>query len=486
MEPGPSSLDVEETYVIYPRDGTNKDQTNTIGEILTQFAKPLTVYVSQTRTVGINFWLATLNEKQAISIAHELAPEASLVTNSHSAHLTYKMTYYVTEPKINHQHLDKGRDFDYLRFVCQEPEKSLEETPHYYYDVTEPILGNGIPVYIVDTGATLHHKEFDKVRGNVEWIHVGEDVGGGHAEDDSSVDPAQGNTGGKGHGTAMLSLVTGKTLGISKGVKPYIIRMPRRHIPGPLQEGRPGHATNEDWLEGVSRVNDHLAERIRTAKAITLLAFHIPQRSFHRNGVDHSAGFDARMRFLLMDLVRKGALPITGSGNAFKPTIDGFPANYGRSDYDPIPEVLVVRGVHPTSFNLAYQTDFAQGLPHIFAPALNVRCAEGNHDLWNISKFRRGDGTSCAAAITAGLAAYVLRLGQVNSDHTILNTPLSLKNYILSLSWSRMIDHGRPLPAIWNGLRRKPSFREDARDIGDVALDITRDIKRKLGKKFSK
>ncbi|KAI1445085.1 peptidase S8/S53 domain-containing protein [Annulohypoxylon stygium] len=454
MEPGPSSLDVEETYVIYPKDGTNKGQTSIIGEILPHFAKPSTIYVSQTKIVGINFWLATLSERQAICIAEELDQEASLVADS--------------------------------QFVCQEPEKSLEDTQHYHYDCTEPILGNGIPVYIVDTGATLHHEEFDKVRSKVEWIHVGEDVSGGNAEDDSSIDPIQVNTMGKGHGTAMLSLVTGKLLGISKGVKPYLVRVPRRHIPGHSRGGRPGHATNEDWLEGISRVNDHLAKSSNTTKAITLLAFHIPRRSFRRNGVDHSAGFDTRMRFLLKDLVLKGVLPITGSGNAFERTIDGFPANYGRSDYDPIPEVLVVRGVHPTSFDLAFQTDFDRGLPHIFAPALNIRCAEGNHRFWESGTLtRRGDGTSCAAAITAGLAAYLLRLGQVSSNHNIQNTPLGLKNNILSLSWSRMEDHGRQLPAVWNGLRRKPSFREDLRDVRDAAKDITRDVKQRFEEKFS-
>lgn len=91
-----------------------------------------------------------------------------------------------------------------------------------------------------------------------------------------------------------------------------------------------------------------------------------------------------------------------------------------------------------------------------------------------------------AAAITAGLAAYLLRLGQVSSNHNIQNTPLGLKNNILSLSWSRMEDHGRQLPAVWNGLRRKPSFREDLRDVRDAAKDITRDVKQRFEEKFSR
>ncbi|KAI0884050.1 peptidase S8/S53 domain-containing protein [Annulohypoxylon maeteangense] len=291
--------------------------------------------------------------------------------------------------------------FDHLVFVCQQPGRSLQSYRHdYWFDDADPVPGNGVPVYIVDTGATLDHKEFDRVRGDVEWFHVGTDVSGGNAEDDSSTDPTQQFITAKAHGTSMLSLVTGRILGVSKGVKPYLIRMPRRHIPTGTTGDRSGHPTNEDWLEGISKVNDHLAEKSDEAKAILLLAFYIPRSSFMRDGKDCSAGFDARMRFLLKDVIEKGALPIMGAGNGYEFTIDGFPANYGRDDYNPIPEVLVVRSVHTTTFDLVYQSDFDQGLPHIFAPGY-AKCAEGNRGMWTMFEneregiYRSAQGTSC-------------------------------------------------------------------------------------------
>ncbi|KAI1204616.1 peptidase S8/S53 domain-containing protein [Annulohypoxylon truncatum] len=464
MTPRKSFLDVEVTYVIYPKDGTNKTQTDLIEKKLKDFADPSTIYVSQTRTVGINFWLATLPHKKADIIAVELAHEVASIY-PHAPEDTSNLCHDAFDWTTTFRQILDGSSHgaaDHLKFVCQQPGTSLDDLHGYWYDDADPIPGNGIPVYIVDTGATLDHREFDDIRGDIEWLHVGEDVGGGSARDDSGTDPTQQFTTAKAHGTSMLSLVTGRDVGVSKRVKPYLVRMPRRHIPTGTAGDRSGHPTNEDWLEAISKVNDHLITRSNEAKAIALLAFHIPRESFMRDGEDHSAGFDARMRYLLKDLICKGVLPITGSGNYLeKTTVDGFPANYGRSDYDPIPEVLVVRGVHVPSFELDSQTDFDRGLPHVFAPGSNIKCAEGNRAVWHQIEdkwdgvYRAAKGTSCAAAITAGLAAYFLRLVQVRHLN-IDKSPLGLKNYIISddLMWSRKPSKdGKPMPAIWNGVR---------------------------------
>ncbi|KAI2463406.1 peptidase S8/S53 domain-containing protein [Annulohypoxylon bovei var. microspora] len=460
-------LDVGVIYVIYPKDGTDGVQTSLIEKKLRALSDPPNIYISQTKTVGINFWFVTLSHGSADILAVELAHEVASIYPQTPKDI-YNPRYSTFDPttgityKESQDHTSTVAD--HLMYVCQQPGKSLREYHgRYYFDDADPVPGRGIPVYVVDTGATLDHKEFDDVRDNVEWIHVGQDVGGGNAEDDSATDPTQQFITAKAHGTSMLSLVTGANVGVSKGVKPYLVRVPRRHIPTGTVRDRSRHATNEDWLEGISKVNDHLAGRKNDTKAIILLAFHIPRESFMRDGKDRSLGFDARLRFLLKDLVDKGVLPITGTGNNMNQasTIDGFPANYGRSDYNPITEVLVVRSVHSTSFALANQTDFDRGLPHIFAPGYGIKCAEGNRGAWGLfhdpkdDTYKRAHGSSCAAAITAGLADYFLRLSQVGRLN-IVNNPMGLKNYILSddLKWSRKLHQdGRALPGIWNGVK---------------------------------
>ncbi|KAI0835867.1 peptidase S8/S53 domain-containing protein [Hypoxylon sp. FL0890] len=462
-------LDVGVVYVIYPKDGTDESQTAIIEEKVRAHAVPTTVYTSQTASVGINFWLATLSHESADILAVELAHEIAsiypqLPTDSYNPRYdTFDQTTAIT-------YQDKPEPpnsiAEHLVFVCQEKGRSLQEYEgRYYYDNADPLPGRNIPVYIVDTGATLDHKEFDAIREKVEWIHVGQDIGGGNANDDSSTDPSTDPDNrynvGKAHGTAMLSLVTGAQVGVSKGAKPYLVRMPRRIIPKGTSGNRSGQSTNEDWLEGISKVNDHLAGRCSETRAILLLAIFIPRSSFRRDGKDCSAGFDARMRFLLNDLVSKGVLPITGAGNDTNmgTTIDGFPANYGRTDYRPIPELMVVGGVHSSAFALGSPTDFDRGLPHIFAPSQAIKCADGNRGLWGMMErddtYRSATSSSCAAAITVGLAAYFLRLAQIGRLE-INTSPLGLKNFILSddLKWSRCSHtNGRELPAIWNGVK---------------------------------
>ncbi|KAI1407637.1 peptidase S8/S53 domain-containing protein [Hypoxylon sp. FL1857] len=457
-------LDVEVTYVIYPKDGVDKNQTVMIAEKLRAHALPSTLYTSQTERVGINFWLAKLSHKSADLLAVELANEIASIYPQLATD-GYNPRYDTFDQTIAITYQDKPEPpdtiIDHLVFVCQQKGKSLQEYQgRYYYDNADPLPGRDVPVYIIDTGANLDHKEFDQVRDQVEWLHVGQDVDGHTAKDDSSTDPNQDlNTSsylGKAHGTSMLSLVTGARMGVSKGVKPYLVRMPRRVIPGHAGGNRTGKPTNEDWLEGISKVNDHLIGRSTETKAILLLAIHVPRSSFERDGKDCSLGFDGRMRFLLNDLVSKGVLPITGAGNDRTNTIDGLPANYGRRD-KPIPELLVVGGVDSMSFDLNSQTDFGQGLPHIFAPSSGVKCADGNHSLWGLRRidntYRSATSSSCAAAITVGLAAYFLRLAQIGRLKIDMS-PLGLKNYILSdnLKWSRKDHFGRELPAIWNGV----------------------------------
>ncbi|KAI1390516.1 peptidase S8/S53 domain-containing protein [Hypoxylon trugodes] len=466
-EDSQSSPDVKVTYVIYPKDGTNKADVETVENYLKFYSEESSFYTSQTKTVGVNFWLAKLSHRHAQLLTTALAKEthsiypqlfgrASNVISQHPDPTT--AIHYQDYPFI------KEAPIDHLAFVCQEEGRSLKDYRNrYYFDDSEPLPGRGVPVYVVDTGANLDHKEFRRIRQDVEWIHIGEDINAEeNAEDDSGMDPLQLCTEGKSHGTAMLSLVTGERLGVSKAVKPYLVRVPRCRVPTVTSGNASSGATLEHWLEAVSKVCDHLTETSAETKAIMLMAFQVERKALVRHGVDHAKGFDCRIFFLLQNLVSMGVLPITGAGNNTQMgnKIDGLPANFGRTNYErQIPELLVVGGIHTTEFNLVAQTDFDRGLPHIFAPAFGLRVANGNYAQWarrdgKDGEYRGTKGSSCAAAITAGLAAYFWRLVQIGSLGLADKSPLGLKNYIISdeLKWSRCSDvHGRELPAIWNG-----------------------------------
>ncbi|KFZ22936.1 hypothetical protein V502_02572 [Pseudogymnoascus sp. VKM F-4520 (FW-2644)] len=205
---------------------------------------------------------------------------------------------------------------------------------------------------------------------------------------------------------AMLSLITGKTLGVSKLVAPTIV-----------------------WRD-----------------------------QFLRSGVDESAGFSGRMQALLANIITKGILPITGAGNLHENGIDAWPANFASTANGAsaaLPELLVVGGVLTDSGTdgagngvRVYSYDTAKNLPHVYAPAYNVLVADGNlRGDHPPSGTRSTMGTSDSAALTAGLAAYYLKLAQAGV-YDFAQTPIGLKNWIISQAWER----NPGVPAIWSGV----------------------------------
>ena len=54
------------TYVVYPQDGTDKDQVDSIAAKLQQFVDNNTsIESSNTKTLGLNYWLIPLNQSSA-------------------------------------------------------------------------------------------------------------------------------------------------------------------------------------------------------------------------------------------------------------------------------------------------------------------------------------------------------------------------------------------------------------------------------------
>lgn len=131
------------------------------------------------------------------------------------------------------------------------------------------------------------------------------------AKDDSQTDPGHTISDYKAHGTAMLSLITGKTLSVSKRVAPIVVRVPRRAI----RKGGGGGATYEDYIEGLGKICDDLTTTSTVVKGLLLMSLSFKRKRFLRKGVDKSAGFSGRMQALLANIIRKGILPITGTGN---------------------------------------------------------------------------------------------------------------------------------------------------------------------------
>ncbi|KAK3375222.1 hypothetical protein B0H63DRAFT_271782 [Podospora didyma] len=79
-------------YVVYPLDGTNKAHRDIIlSTLLTYASDPDTIYTSQTRALGVNFWRVDLTDSQAEELRNK-AEVATVNIDSASFETTFDPT----------------------------------------------------------------------------------------------------------------------------------------------------------------------------------------------------------------------------------------------------------------------------------------------------------------------------------------------------------------------------------------------------------
>ncbi|KAI0096532.1 peptidase S8/S53 domain-containing protein [Daldinia grandis] len=332
-------------------------------------------------------------------------------------------------------------------FLSQSKDVGLDQTGAFAYDDS---AGAGSLVYVVDSGADLSHPEFDNVRDLATWLYPGNV----HAPGDST-----------GHGTKMLTKVTGKLFGVSKRVRPVIVRVPT---------GADGGNGNTDWIAAVKAVRDDYRAKIasgwdRRRPAIVSMSFAVSPAALSAHDINEFVS-------CLNEMVNDGLFPVTGSGNFGGQDPGKYVSEYPALFGDPlggrfVDGLLVVGGVKTDGT----QSDSGKIAPFVVVNAPSERICVTNHR-WTqpkAVKYTFGTGTSEAAATTAGLAAYLIQVPSLQDILQINNgaaTPkqkvIALKQYIENTSFPR----GALAPrAIWNSQVFKP-FRPDVREF-DCEVD---------------
>lgn len=151
-------------------------------------------------------------------------------------------------------------------------------------------------------------QEFNFIRDKARWIFVGPDRNGNQP---TRTDSRNNNF--EYHGTAMLSLVAGSTLGVAKKVTPMVVRLPGALFIRNEQgvEDFAGSFTPEDWLSALGMVNDELRGRTgASASCVVLMAQYYP-----RAIVDDA--WVRRVWEVLSEMERRGAILVRGQGEQF-------------------------------------------------------------------------------------------------------------------------------------------------------------------------
>lgn len=210
----------------------------------------------------------------------------------------------------------------------------------------------------------------------------------------------------------MLGFVAGKTLGAARKVTPHVMRMPRKTLRG-------GGISMEVYLEVLANAADLMeADTDGATAGVVLLASYYPLNEFYRkkgggssstvlvNGqpIDQSFGFELRHYVILKQMIDKGFLVVTGSGNGGDSHITGWPASYGKAANPAtyLPSLLVAGGIlpgEPDGTRAAFgNAELDAGLPNIYAPGEGFDAVQGNTNAWDESDrdtyYKPASGTS--------------------------------------------------------------------------------------------
>ncbi|KAK3716671.1 hypothetical protein LTR37_006301 [Vermiconidia calcicola] len=451
------------TWAIYPSDGADLVQVLSISNQLKELVPdPSSIYSSNTQTFGLNYWLVPLDlegseKAKAISDVGLVwlncgdtcakRDERELCVNP-CYDPTIELVYDDLE-WANPDDLEYLGEFGFsnvrnqLKYLSWPP-LAIRAPEKFVFDDT---AGRDIPVYILDTGANLGKPEFDTVRENVRWL-----------PSDAPHDDRM-NTHLLHHGTAMLSLIAGRTLGIAKNIKPVVVRVP---IQADLPVERQLGMSPQLWIEYLSKINDDLGtQRSSEARCVVLLAELFPRSKFPNNDPN---GWDTRLYSLLLEMISKGAVIVTGSGNkeGRDEIIDGWPANFGKrsteNEFTNIPSLVVAGAISGDGRTTGYQQDDVAGIPHVYAPGISLLVADGSP---GPNDYR----SSRAAAYTAGLAAYFIRLAKEGKlkhpdGSPVENSPQGIKDFIVNgrngnpagSAWSRWAAQGQERPGTFNAI----------------------------------
>ena len=246
--------------------------------------------------------------------------------------------------------------------------------------------GEGVDVYVIDTGTNTEHVDFG---GRAHW---GKTIPAGDSDED-----------GNGHGTHCSGTVAGSKYGVAKKANVYAVKVLRSN----------GSGTMSDVVKGVEYAAEKHIENVEKKK-----------KGFKGSAANMSLGGGKSQA---LDLAVNAAVD---AGIHF--AVAAGNDNADSCNYSPAAaEKAVTVGASTLSDERAYFSNYGK-CNDIFAPGLNIRST------WIGSKYAVNtiSGTSMASPHIAGLLAYFLSLQPAkDSAYAVADiTPKKLKQSLISIA----------------------------------------------------
>ncbi|KAG5975391.1 hypothetical protein E4U55_007708 [Claviceps digitariae] len=223
--------------------------------------------------------------------------------------------------------------------------------------------GEGVTVYVVDTGVRISHVEF---QGRASY-------GGSFADVGPNGQPTPNADDDNGHGSHVAGTIAGATFGVAK----------RANITAVKVLNAQGRGPNSAILSGLQFVMEDVARRNLRGKAVMNMSL--------------GGGFSQAMNHAIEHVVKSGVVCVVAAGNNDKDAADTSPAS--------APNAITVGAIDPENDTKATFSNFGRPVD-VFAPGVNVLSVGIRSDVDS----RILSGTSMACPHVAGLAAYLMRL----------------------------------------------------------------------------
>ncbi|KAG6288745.1 hypothetical protein E4U46_003066 [Claviceps purpurea] len=228
--------------------------------------------------------------------------------------------------------------------------------------------GEGIMVYVVDTGVRISHEEFQgRASYGANFVDVAPD---GQLNSNASDD--------NGHGSHVAGTIASTTYGVAKRASLTAIKVLNSKGEGP----------NSGILAGLQFVLQDVARKNLTGRAVMNLSL--------------GGGFSQAMNHALQSVVKAGIVCVAAAGNDDKDATNMSPAS--------APNAITVGAINAKTDAKASFSNFGASVD-IYAPGVNILSVGHLSD----NDTRILSGTSMASPHIAGLAAYLMRLRHIKN-----------------------------------------------------------------------
>ncbi|KAF3358890.1 hypothetical protein VDGD_06012 [Verticillium dahliae] len=234
-------------------------------------------------------------------------------------------------------------------------------TGNYVFDTTG---GEGVTVYVVDTGIRTDHSEFQ-----------GRATFGVNTVD--NVDNDQ-----NGHGSHVAGTICGQTFGVAKSANVVAVK---------VLDGT-GAGSNAGVLDGLQFIINDVQQKNLRGKAVMNMSLGGPQSAAVNRAVQ--ALFDA------------GVVPVVAAGNENQDAANTSPAS--------APKAITVGAIDASNDQKASFSNFGADVD-IFAPGVDVLSV----GITSNTATDTLSGTSMASPHVAGLAAYLIALENINTPEAV-------------------------------------------------------------------